>query len=764
VQAQLAKFLLLFFITIVSSSSWGDEPVVIINGSPNLHVELFDFLRKLPADYQVESPIQLTAGEWREKFAAVSRKESMVWGGGDKWYRLTLFNAESQNVRVALYNTLPVATLKVIHDAAPAKVYRLGYEEVEPTDTFNSHFSYLYLDIPPGRSHLYLAVSSPGKYDPVSLYFELRSEASFNSYSVIRMVLFSFWFGLAVLIFLVVFGLGLILKNRIILQYSLLVMFYCGIEAVLIGMGGSDFYGLSSNASMVWPTFLVLATLAVMIFCCDVFNVWPQPLLKWYVGMGALLPVSLFALYTDLLSLNQFLLSMVVITAGFFFLFNLQLYRNKYNIRLHLLFFVAFLSPLLAELVKIMIYTGMFQKSGHTMELATFLGGFINSSITLLAFGISISQIKTSRDLLRASLKTIVSQEHLETILKSKRMFDTKPVVKRITVLFIDIVGYSIILKRLLPHDAFHSMKELLNKLTVIIHKYNGVIDRSLGDGCLAFFGYDLIGGTFEGHEEKAVLCAMEIQQTIVGEINRHKESGLDLSQIYVLRIGINTDDVCIGNIGGENRFDFTISGSGVVLANRLENGCEPFKVNISENTWHGLSKGFKSDKSIYKRLIAIKHEQNLVQCYEVNPFDGCEEELESARKAFWLAIGINQRYQRYTPRQLDIVLDSDHGKMKLVNFSFGGYLLRSAVYLGKGVAFKMDMSTLFTAARPFDAVDSLEVEVVWGTPDDDDCYLLGVRINSLDDTRKKALFDALRDFYDERDRIPSGLNGPGAA
>jgi adenylate cyclase len=155
-----------------------------------------------------------------------------------------------------------------------------------------------------------------------------------------------------------------------------------------------------------------------------------------------------------------------------------------------------------------------------------------------------------------------------------------------LTVLFFDIKGFTQLSQRLTPEEIF----SLLNRIfeitdAVIIDEMNGMIDKKMGDACLALFGLD--GNA--NHPEQAVRTALRIQEVLFerwAELQRfaHKES---LSPgVIQLRVGVSTGTVCLGNVGSQNHYNFTAVGDVVNLAQRLEAACTPGEVLISEETY----------------------------------------------------------------------------------------------------------------------------------------------------------------------------------
>ena len=109
--------------------------------------------------------------------------------------------------------------------------------------------------------------------------------------------------------------------------------------------------------------------------------------------------------------------------------------------------------------------------------------------------------------------------------------------------------------------------------MTEIILRNQGTLDKYLGDAIMAFWGAPLV---VENHAVMACKTACEMQEKITA-LQKITESSFELR----FRIGVNTGDVVVGNIGGENRFDYTVIGDAVNLASRIEGVNKEFGTNV---------------------------------------------------------------------------------------------------------------------------------------------------------------------------------------
>ena len=169
---------------------------------------------------------------------------------------------------------------------------------------------------------------------------------------------------------------------------------------------------------------------------------------------------------------------------------------------------------------------------------------------------------------------------------------------RRISMFFSDIQGFTSISEPLSPEQLTDLLNKYLSEMSDIILKNNGTIDKYEGDAIIAFWNAPL---DTNNHELKAIETAIECQKRL-DELNPEftKISGHPL----FTRIGINTGDAVVGNMGSSKRFDYTMFGDSVNLASRLEGLNKEFgtKILCTEET---ITNAIKQGSSLQFRLIA---------------------------------------------------------------------------------------------------------------------------------------------------------------
>ena len=140
---------------------------------------------------------------------------------------------------------------------------------------------------------------------------------------------------------------------------------------------------------------------------------------------------------------------------------------------------------------------------------------------------------------------------------------------KNMTFLFMDIVGFTPISEHYKNNDDPEGLVKIINnyldRMTKVILKHGGTIDKYMGDCIMAFWNAPL---PCENHADMALRAAEEIVETADELIKELEEQGLPRIDVG---IGINTGDCIVGNMGSESRFDYSVIGDAVNLGARLE-------------------------------------------------------------------------------------------------------------------------------------------------------------------------------------------------
>lgn len=134
---------------------------------------------------------------------------------------------------------------------------------------------------------------------------------------------------------------------------------------------------------------------------------------------------------------------------------------------------------------------------------------------------------------------------------------------KELTVMFTDLAGFTSMSEGAPPEEVTRTLNEHLTRMTAIVLRRRGTIDKFIGDSVMAFWGAPLPDPEHASH---AVQAAVEMQ----AEMQRWRDEPGGPGDLH-MRVGINTGSVVVGNLGSKDRFDYTVIGDAVNLASRLE-------------------------------------------------------------------------------------------------------------------------------------------------------------------------------------------------
>lgn len=237
-----------------------------------------------------------------------------------------------------------------------------------------------------------------------------------------------------------------------------------------------------------------------------------------------------------------------------------------------------------------------------------------------------------------------VQPEVVQEMLKDPQKLRLGGEKKELTILFTDLAGFSSLSEELKPEELIVFLIYYFGELSDAIIKQMGTIDKYIGDSIMAFWGAPL---PIQNHAEMACKAALNMQ-AMIPEIEEIFSGVMNYSPNT--RIGINSGESVVGNIGSESRFDYTVLGDAVNLASRLEPLNKQFgtKILISEFTHQQLPGYFLCRELDLVRVMGINKPVKVFELIadmskEANYTDNIEKVkifetgLEHYRKRHWM-------------------------------------------------------------------------------------------------------------------------------
>jgi len=210
---------------------------------------------------------------------------------------------------------------------------------------------------------------------------------------------------------------------------------------------------------------------------------------------------------------------------------------------------------------------------------------------------------------LRNRLSRYVGNNLVEKLMDAKGGGLVKTERRQVTVLFADIRSFTTIAESMTAEDVVFMLNQYFSVMVDIIFKNNGLLDKFVGDQLIAVFGLVESSGNAS---ENAIRTAIEMQEATESIMKKRLQENLE---IFDVGIGINTGKAIIGNIGSQNRMDYTVIGDCVNVAARLEQMALGGEIIIGEQTFLENSGQFNIES---RGEVYVKNKMEPVICYNV--------------------------------------------------------------------------------------------------------------------------------------------------
>ena len=196
-------------------------------------------------------------------------------------------------------------------------------------------------------------------------------------------------------------------------------------------------------------------------------------------------------------------------------------------------------------------------------------------------------------DKLKSTFKKYVSKQIVDQLLENDDMLNLGGQEQEATILFSDIRGFTSMSETMAPNEVVETLNEYFNLMIEIIFKYNGTLDKIIGDALMVIYGAP---NSTEKDTENAVLTAIEMQEKLI-EFNQQRI--IHSKMPITIGIGINRGKVISGNIGSRQQMNFTVIGDSVNLASRLCSVAKADEIIVSDAVWKQIktNKIFKNRK-----------------------------------------------------------------------------------------------------------------------------------------------------------------------
>ena len=213
------------------------------------------------------------------------------------------------------------------------------------------------------------------------------------------------------------------------------------------------------------------------------------------------------------------------------------------------------------------------------------------------------------RERLRGTLGRYVSDPVAERILSEHSDLAIAGELRHVTVLFLDVRGFTTVSELLGPPEVLELLNEYFTVVVDRVTANGGTVNKFIGDAAMCIWGAPRES---EAPERSAVICALEIQA-----------AGAHLSEDRLRRkltsvgfgIGINSGEAIAGNLGASRRLEYTVIGDAVNLAQRLESQARPGEILVSKSIHDKVADLVEADE---REPVKLKGKAQAVQLWEV--------------------------------------------------------------------------------------------------------------------------------------------------
>ncbi|MCQ2592853.1 MAG: adenylate/guanylate cyclase domain-containing protein [Treponema sp.] len=233
--------------------------------------------------------------------------------------------------------------------------------------------------------------------------------------------------------------------------------------------------------------------------------------------------------------------------------------RNRSQTKIVVSIIICFIaSCLLAVIVPYVLFI-----PGFFLQMIPGIFGFLSTFLVSLGFSYAVEG--RQKRFIKSAFGQYLSPTVIEQLIAEPEKLKLGGERREISIYFSDIQGFTSISEHIPPEKLIGILNKYLSEMSDIILKHGGTIDKYEGDAIVAFWNAPL---EEENHAFRIISAAMECQKRL-SELRSEFEQ-LCGKKLYQ-RIGINTGFAVVGNMGSQNRFDYTMIGDSVNLASRLE-------------------------------------------------------------------------------------------------------------------------------------------------------------------------------------------------
>ncbi len=231
---------------------------------------------------------------------------------------------------------------------------------------------------------------------------------------------------------------------------------------------------------------------------------------------------------------------------------------------------------------------------------------------------------RRERRFVRKVFSQFVSKSVVDKMLASGQMPKFGGEKRELSILFSDVRGFTTYCEKHPPEVIVQRLNEYLTEMVDIVFHHQGTLDKFIGDAVMALYGAP---HHYPEHAEQACVTACEMI-TRLREIQ--KRWSADAKDFFHIGIGINTGTVIVGNLGSEQKFEYTVIGDEVNLASRLEGANKQYSTSIiiSESTYAQVKKKARVRELDWVKVKGKKRPARIFELCSMEKLPAIEEDL----------------------------------------------------------------------------------------------------------------------------------------
>jgi class 3 adenylate cyclase len=223
-------------------------------------------------------------------------------------------------------------------------------------------------------------------------------------------------------------------------------------------------------------------------------------------------------------------------------------------------------------------------------------------------------EAKELSEFLKKVFGRYISTKVMDTLLENPSALELGGERKNVTIMMSDLRGFTAITERLDPEQVVSMLNTYFEVMVEVVHQYNGTINEITGDSLLVIFGAPQ---DIPDRSQQAIACSIAMQNAMSRVNEKNQLAGIPELQ---MGIGLHDSEVIVGNIGSSKRIKYSVVGSGVNLASRIESYSVGGQILISESVYKKAGDKLRIDG---QREVLPKGSEVPVKIFEIGGIAG---------------------------------------------------------------------------------------------------------------------------------------------